>query len=281
MYSYACSEFRVQSTEEKRACKAAAKQCTKQWRTNASIQTDTDDRMNRAKPMMREPRSVSHCLRPYIVTSLLLAACVHGVIAFGPAPRVELAARPSAAALSIQLRQRQNHSPPERRRIVPAPVYSSAAPSAGSSDDASKSPGFSLTALRSTLRAATGFSLTAFRTTLRAATGISLSQTISGTIRAILDFLSPSLRYFMQPFLIMYYAPLLIIRFWMVGPSQQYVEESLKGHEKVVEGWRKAVEAAEKAHSDGYWPVHVNGELDKESFFRSAPSQDSTNRCWR
>lgn len=46
----------------------------------------------------------------------------------------------------------------------------------------------------------------------------------------------------------------------MVGPSQQYVEESRKGHEKVVEGWRKAVEAAEKANDGGYWPVHLNDD---------------------
>ena len=53
---------------------------------------------------------------------------------------------------------------------------------------------------------------------------------------------------------------MLMIRYWMVGPSQEYVEESRKGHEKVVEGWRKAVEVAEKANKDGYWPVHVNGK---------------------
>ena len=138
--------------------------------------------------------------------------------------------------------------------------------SASSSDESPRSKlrqltGFSLTALRTTLRAATGFSLTAFRTTLRAATGISLSQYISGTIRRILEVLSPSLRYFLQPLLIMYYAPLLCIRYYMVGPSRQYVEESQRGHEKVVEGWRKAVKAAEMANSEGYWPVHLNGEL--------------------
>jgi len=44
----------------------------------------------------------------------------------------------------------------------------------------------------------------------------------------------------------------------MVGPSRQYVEESQRGHEKVVEGWRKAVKAAEMANSEGYWPVHLN-----------------------
>ena len=151
-----------------------------------------------------------------------------------------------------------------RRRGIATSIDSSAS----SSDDTPQSPrsklrqltGFSLTALRTTLRAATGFSLTAFRTTLRAATGISLSQSISGTLRRLLEVLSPSLRYFLQPLLIMYYAPLLCIRYYMVGPSRQYVEESQRGHEKVVEGWRKAVKAAEMANSEGYWPVHLNGE---------------------
>ena len=97
---------------------------------------------------------------------------------------------------------------------------------------------------RSKLRQLTGFSLTAIRSTLRAATGISLSQSISGILRRLLSILSPSLRYFLQPFLIMYYTPLMIIRYWVVGPSDQYVEDSRKSHEKVVDGWRRAVEAA-------------------------------------
>lgn len=53
----------------------------------------------------------------------------------------------------------------------------------------------------------------------------------------------------------------MVLRYYLIGPSQKYVEDSRKGHEKLVDGWRKAVEAAEKAHADGYWPVHLNGEL--------------------
>jgi hypothetical protein len=120
--------------------------------------------------------------------------------------------------------------------------------------------GFSFTTLRTTLRAATGISLTALRISIRAATGISLSGIISGTNRRMLEIVSPSLRYFVQPFLIAYYAPLLMVRYWLVGPSRQYVEDSWNGHERIVEGWRKAVEAAERASADGYWPVHLNGE---------------------
>ena len=53
----------------------------------------------------------------------------------------------------------------------------------------------------------------------------------------------------------------MIVRYYMVGPSRKYVEESQKGHERVVKGWKRAVEAAEKAQEGGYWPVHLNGEF--------------------
>lgn len=39
------------------------------------------------------------------------------------------------------------------------------------------------------------------------------------------------------------------------------MNDSRRGHEKLVDGWRKAVEIAERAHTDGYWPVHLNGEI--------------------
>ena len=112
--------------------------------------------------------------------------------------------------------------------------------------------------LRARLRQLTGFSLTAFRATLRAATGMSLSGIITNTMRTVLEFLTPGMRYFLQPLLIMYYTPLVVMRYWVLGPSQSYVDESLKVHERVVSGWRRAVKAAEKAHEDGYWPVHVS-----------------------
>ena len=58
----------------------------------------------------------------------------------------------------------------------------------------------------------------------------------------------------------------MIVRYYMVGPSRKYVEESQKGHERVVEGWRRAVEAAEKAQEGGYWPVHLNGKNIRPPF---------------
>jgi len=113
---------------------------------------------------------------------------------------------------------------------------------------------------RSKLRQITGFSLTAFRATIRGITGISLSGVISNTIRRILGVLRPGFRWILQPLLIAYYVPILVVRYYLVGPSQQYVEDSRKGHEKLVDGWRKAVAVAEKAHADGYWPVHLNDD---------------------
>ena len=112
--------------------------------------------------------------------------------------------------------------------------------------------------LRAKLAKLTGFSLTAFRATLRAATGLSLSGIITNTMRTVLEFMTPGMRYFLQPLLIMYYTPLVVMRYWILGPSQDYVDESLSGHERLVSGWRRAVKAAEKAHEDGYWPVHVS-----------------------
>jgi len=190
----------------------------------------------------------------YIAIGLLASVCVHRdrVSAFS---HVKLAGRHSALASAASYLGQSHYSVFEQRppSSISRPIIISPICSSASSDDGQQSP-------RSKLRQLTGFSLTALRTTLRAATGFSLSQTISGSLRRILGFFHPGLRYFLQPLLIMYYAPMLLIRYWLVGPSQQYVEESRKGHEKVVDGWRKAVEAAEKANAGGYWPVHLNDD---------------------
>jgi len=113
--------------------------------------------------------------------------------------------------------------------------------------------GFSLTAFRASARAATGFSLTALRATLRAATGVS----VTGTMKAVLGVFPTWFRYFLQPFLILYYTPLMIMRSW-VGPTRTSRQEALKAHEKFVEGWKDAVQVAEGAQEGGYWPIHVD-----------------------
>lgn len=113
--------------------------------------------------------------------------------------------------------------------------------------------GFSMTAFRATLRGITGFSLTALRASLRAATGVS----VTATTKAIVGAFPLWFRYFMQPFLVLYYAPLMIIRSW-VGETKTARADQLAAHKKVVEGWKHAVEVAEASQASGYWPVHVD-----------------------
>lgn len=62
----------------------------------------------------------------------------------------------------------------------------------------------------------------------------------------------------MQPFLILYYTPLIILRS-MVGSTSTSREEARQAHEHFVDGLKEAVKVAEKVNKDGYWPVHVNG----------------------
>ena len=107
--------------------------------------------------------------------------------------------------------------------------------------------------LRATLRGITGFSLTALRTSLRAATGIS----ITSTTKAIVGLFPLWFRYFMQPFLVLYYAPLMLMRSW-VGETKTSKAEKRAAHEKLVEGWKHAIEVAEAAQANEYWPIHVD-----------------------
>jgi len=115
--------------------------------------------------------------------------------------------------------------------------------------------GFSLTAFRATARATTGFSLTALRATLRAATGVSITR----TMKWILDIFPQWMRYFLQPFLILYYTPLMILR-GLVGSTRDSRIQSRQAHEHVVEEWKNAVKLAETVNEQGYWPVRVNDD---------------------
>ena len=63
-------------------------------------------------------------------------------------------------------------------------------------------------------------------------------------------------RYFLQPFLVLYYAPLFIIR-GLTGPSRKVAK---KKRDTFMEGWKSAIDYAEKTEADGYWPVHANGK---------------------
>lgn len=110
--------------------------------------------------------------------------------------------------------------------------------------------GFSLTALRKTMRAATGISLTAVYASTLAVTGAWIRQ----TMRLILAPLPAWFRYFVQPFLVMYYAPLFVLRN-VTGPTRKQAKTT---HEHFLEGWKEAVETADRTSS--YWPMHLDSE---------------------
>jgi hypothetical protein len=120
--------------------------------------------------------------------------------------------------------------------------------------------------IRNKLRQATGFSFTVFRATLRGITGISLSAIYAGALAAtglwirqamsaVLSVFPTSFRYFLQPFLVMYYTPLILIRSF-ASPKNR--KRALKKHETVLEAWKEAVVVAEQTEKDGYWPVVVS-----------------------
>jgi len=122
--------------------------------------------------------------------------------------------------------------------------------------------------VRNRLRKATGFSFTVFRATLRGITGISLSAIYAGalaasglwirkTMSAILSVFPSGFRYFLQPFLVMYYTPLILIKS-LTSPTTR--KRAVAKHETVLEAWKEAVVVAEKTEKDGYWPVVVNDE---------------------
>ena len=244
--------------------------------------------------------------RTIVISILVICYCLRGnddtrtsavcaVMAFRPAPvsvavpttRTTtnfLTSRPSRGAVAGRPTTRAS-IPPRASDSAADDDASNAATRSNASDTAAVSTVrsrirrctgiLSLTTFRSTIRSMTGFSLTALRTTLRLATGISLSGKLSEMLRYILEWFSPALRYFLQPLLVAYYVPLLILRYRVVGPTKTYDEEGRRYHEVVVDGWRRAVEAAERANAGGYWPVHLNGEGG--FFFSFFPSSRPTS----
>jgi hypothetical protein len=142
--------------------------------------------------------------------------------------------------------------------------------------------------LRVQLRRWTGFSLTAVRAAVRAATGISLTAVSASTVaisgawirqgmRLVLGLFPAWARYFVQPLLVLYYAPLFILRN-LVAQQQQPSNSGMRRHnnsnavlllqqkskhEHLVEGWKRAVEMADETSS--YWPLHLDSEGNLES----------------
>jgi hypothetical protein len=135
----------------------------------------------------------------------------------------------------------------------------------GDGDDDAENGGTMVTALRDRLRRATGFSFTVFRATLRGITGISLTAIYASTVAAtglwirkicsvVLSLFPSWFRYFLQPFLVLYYAPLFLLRN-LTGPTRKRAKAQ---HDSVLGAWKEAVQYAEKTEKDGYWPVVVS-----------------------
>jgi hypothetical protein len=72
------------------------------------------------------------------------------------------------------------------------------------------------------------------------------------------------LRYFLQPLLVLYYAPLFVVRNWAGSSTRR---QARLAHEQLVNEWKRAVDKAD--HTLAYWPVH----LDKDGYIE-ADSQE-------
>jgi len=138
------------------------------------------------------------------------------------------------------------------------------------------------TNLRNRLRKVTGFSFTLFRATLRGITGISFTALYASSVAVtglwirksmsiLLGFFPSGFRYFLQPFLVLYYTPLILLR-TVTGPTRK---RAVAKHETVVDVWKEAVLVAEKVvEKDGYSPVSVS----EDGYFelQAPPSTTST-----
>lgn len=201
---------------------------------------------------------------------------------------VALGSTPSSNAFSVQPRSTSTsihisrsptpatkvvHSPSSHSNLFSrTPKYTSIQPLntlSSSSDDAAEEPptysgildaltGFSLSTARASIRATTGLSLTVSRTTLRGLTGVSMT----GLMEKAIGLFPAWFRYFLQPFLVMYYTPLMILK-GLLGPTKTAKEEALAAHERVIEGWKDAIMAAEQVQEN--WPLHVTDDGRIES----------------
>ena len=113
--------------------------------------------------------------------------------------------------------------------------------------------GISLTAIRAMLRTTTGISMTAMYTAAYLAT----SAVVRNIMAMFLHVLPTWLRYFVQPFLILYYVPWFVLRTWSDRTAYALKEEH---HRTLISNWKGAIETAGKIAGEGYWPVKVNGK---------------------
>jgi len=132
-----------------------------------------------------------------------------------------------------------------------------------------KLTGLSFTAFRKSIRTTTGLSITATRTALRGLTGVS----VTASMKMLFGIFPPWFRYFLQPLFILYYTPLMITKYF-IGATKTSKEEAYATHEKIVEGWKDAIRAAEQAQES--WPLHVTDDGKIESLTpQSIPIADA------
>lgn len=173
----------------------------------------------------------------------------------------------SRSSTTVQVSQPICSSSNNNRNPIGVTLMSAHFASEGDVEAATSTISF-LRAVRNRLRKATGFSFTVFRATLRGITGISLSALYAGALAAsglwirktmstVLSVFPSGFRYFLQPFLVMYYTPLILLKS-LTSPTTR--KRAVAKHETVLEAYKEAVTVASKTEKDGYWPVAVNDE---------------------
>ena len=113
--------------------------------------------------------------------------------------------------------------------------------------------GLSLSGIRASARVTTRVSLTATRKFLRTLTGVS----VTGAMKALVGLLPPWCRYFLQPFLIIYYVPLVVLK-GFIGSTSTTKKDASVVHEKLVDYWKEAIKMAENQSAS--WPLHVTSD---------------------
>lgn len=192
--------------------------------------------------------TISRCNTPSLSSSSILSP--------SSLPSAPLSQPSSKSQLFLSV---PKNNEPDDDDLTPLPTYGGLL---------GKLTGLSLTAIRQSVRTTTGLSLTAARTTLRGLTGVS----VNASLKTLFGIFPPWFRYFLQPFFIMYYTPLMIFKYF-IGSTKNAKQEALAAHEKIVEGWKDAIKAAELAQD--FWPLHVTDDGKIESLTpQSVPVTD-------
>jgi hypothetical protein len=227
-----------------------------------------NDKRSSSKRRMTQPRSL-----PLVLAVLMtLSAILHPTSAFSLSSNSNNLNHKCFGSAGSGLFQ-----PEHRTTRIPSFNVLMAVSSSDSIDTSSSSPDDNDddgTRMRDSIRKLTGISLTALRATMRAATGISSTAIcasafaiyatalaasgvwIRNVMKTMLAPFPASVRFFLQFFLVLYYAPLYIIRN-LTGPTRK---NARKKREEFLEGWNDAVKAAEDKSIS--WPLDLGGNND-------------------